>query len=146
MSWAIRLTVAPERYVVSRAAVVSTWSATEASGERAWLVIATVAAPRARAASRNSTVSVVAPECEIPTAASRSLASAVATSAECTSGQQNAVQPMRWSFLVRSDPTIPEASTPKTSTRPAAASAATAASQASVSSASAVSVMAPTSA
>jgi hypothetical protein len=142
----MRLTVAPDRKVVSRAAVVRTRSAAFASGERAWLVMAIVIASRSRADSRNSTVSVVAPECEIATATSFGPASALATSAACTSGHENAVQPMRCSFLTRSAATIPEASTPNTSMRPAAARAATAASQAAVSSAFAVSLIAPMSA
>jgi hypothetical protein len=49
VSCARRLAIAPLRNVVSRTAVVSTWSATSAMGERGKLVRATVVAPLRRA-------------------------------------------------------------------------------------------------
>ncbi len=112
VSWARRLAVAPERNVVSRAAVVSTWSATSAIGERGKLVMATVVAPCRRASASTSIVSMVSPVCETPIATSPGPSSAALVSAMCTSGQANTALPIRWSFCCRSSATQALAPTP----------------------------------
>ena len=88
MSWASRLAIAPDRYVVSRAAVVSTWSTTSLTGERGKLVSAIVVAPCRRAVSRTSMTSVVVPLWEMPTATSPRLSRAAEGSAMWMSDQQ----------------------------------------------------------
>jgi hypothetical protein len=105
VSWAIRLAIAPERNVVSRAAVVSTWSATSLIGERGKFVSATVVAPWSLATRSASTVSDVEPVCDIPTATSASVSTAADVSAMCVSFQAKQVRPMRCSFCWRSNAT-----------------------------------------
>jgi len=61
VSAAIRLAIAPDRKVVSRAAVVSARPATWLIGERGKLVTATVVARFLLASARASTVSLVLP-------------------------------------------------------------------------------------
>lgn len=134
-SWAMRLTVAPERNGVSRAQVVSTRSAPVASVEPGSLVRAMVVAPRSAAAWRGSVVSSVSPEWETARATSPGPSRAVAVSAACRSLQMKAIRPMRCSFWCRSWPTNALAPTPKISTLRALATASTARPSASTSSA-----------
>jgi hypothetical protein len=108
----MRLDVAPDRRLVSRAAVVSTRSATAARGERGKFVRAIVVAPLRRAAPSASIVSVVVPECEMPTATSPRPSSVALVSAMCGSFQTNATMPMRCSFCCRSVPTVALAAMP----------------------------------
>src|ERR1700728_2548324 len=57
----MRLVMAPDRNMVSRAAVSSTWSATSVIGDHGKLVMATVTAPPRRASRSASMVSTVVP-------------------------------------------------------------------------------------
>jgi hypothetical protein len=105
VNWAIRLAIAPERNVVSRAAVVSTWSATSLIGDRGKFVSATVVAPRSLATRRASTVSDVDPVCEMPTATSALVSTAALVNAMWVSFQAKQTRPIRCSFCWRSNAT-----------------------------------------
>ncbi len=112
MSWAIRLVVAPDLKAVSRAAVISTKSATSVIGDHGKLVTAAVAAPWLRASRSASIVSTVVPVCDRPIATSPEPRSAADEMAMCGSGQANAGRPIRCSFICRSRATNPLAPTP----------------------------------
>jgi hypothetical protein len=106
------------------------------------LVTATVVAPRRLASARKSTVSVVDPVCETPTATSPDRSTAAAVSAACGSLHTSDTRPIRLSLWWKSAATSPDAPTPYRSTRRACTSASTTAANALMSSWSAVSSMA----
>ena len=68
--------------------------------------MAMVVAPRLRAASSDSMVSLVVPECEMPMATSLRASRVALVRAMCGSFQAKAMAPMRCSFCCRSIPTI----------------------------------------
>jgi hypothetical protein len=111
-SWATRLAIAPERNVVSRAAVVTTSSASRASGEWGKLVIATVVAPASWASSGAVIVSSEAPVWEMPTATSSGPSREAEVTLTFGSSQAKTAYPMRCSFCRRSSATKPLAPTP----------------------------------
>lgn len=104
--------MAPERKVVSRAAVVRIRSATSAIGDFGKLVSATVFAPRVLATSSASMVSTVAPVCEMPIATSPLPRTAALVSMMCASAHAEQTRPIRCSFCWKSAATNALAPTP----------------------------------